>query len=91
MKSRFSQHALDEMVLRGLSRETVELVLSAPEQIVPASNGNRAYQSRLVFGRKTFLVRLIVDEERQPPVVVTLYRTSKIDKYWEENRNESHL
>ena len=83
MKPRFSQHALDEMILRGVSRETVELVLSTPEQIVPASNGNLAYQSRILFGRKTFLVRVIVDDKKQPPVVVTLYRTSKIDKYWE--------
>jgi len=84
VKPRFSQHALDEMILRGVSREIVEKVLSAPEQVVPASNGNRAFQSRIVFGRKTFLVRVIIDEEREPPVIVTLYRTSKIDKYWEE-------
>jgi hypothetical protein len=72
------------MILRGVSLEIVEQVLSAPEQVVPASNGNFAYQSRIVFGRKTFLVRVIVDERRNPPVVATVYRTSKIDKYWEE-------
>lgn len=72
------------MILRGISREVVEGVLSAPEQIVPASGVNRAYQSRISFGRKTFLVRVIVDAEREPPIVVTLYRTTKIDKYWEE-------
>lgn len=83
MKPRFSQHALDEMVNRGISQEIVNQVLSAPEQVVPASNGNKAYQSQIIFGRKTFLVRVVVDEGRQPPIVVTVYRTSKIDKYWQ--------
>ena len=74
---------MDEMAIRGISQAIVDQVLETPEQIVPASNGNKAYQSRIVFGRKTFLVRVIVDEGRQPPVVVTVYRTSKIDKYWQ--------
>lgn len=82
MKPRFSQHALDEMAIRGISQAVVDSVLSAPEQVVLASNGNLAYQSRVVFGRKTFLVRVIVDDSRQPPTVVTVYRTSRIDKYW---------
>ncbi len=43
MKPRFSQHALDEMAIRGLSQQIVEDVLKAPEQNVPAPNGNRAF------------------------------------------------
>jgi hypothetical protein len=29
-----------------------------------------------------FLLRIVVDEDEQPPVIVTAYRTSKIEKYW---------
>jgi len=29
------------------------------------------------------LVRVIVDERSEPPRVITLYRTSRIAKYWE--------
>lgn len=28
------------------------------------------------------MLRIVVDEDEQPPVIVTAYRTSKIDKYW---------
>lgn len=30
-----------------------------------------------------FLVRVVVDVDRQPAEVVTAYRTTKIAKYWE--------
>ena len=31
---------------------------------------------------KPYLVRLFIDVDRDPAEVVTVYRTSKIDKYW---------
>ncbi len=44
----------------------------------------KVYQSRLELGDppKTYLFRVFVDVDRQPPDVVTVYRTSKIEKYW---------
>ncbi len=43
-----------------------------------------AYQSRFQIGDppKTCLVRVFVDVDSVPPVVVTVYRTSKVAKYW---------
>jgi hypothetical protein len=29
-----------------------------------------------------YLLRVVVDEDEHPPVIVTAYRTSKIEKYW---------
>jgi hypothetical protein len=40
------------------------------------------YQSRVTLAEKPYLLRVMVDETKQPAVVVTVYRTSKIDKYW---------
>jgi hypothetical protein len=39
-------------------------------------------QSRVEFSTKQYLLRVMVNESIQPPVVVTAYRTSKISKYW---------
>jgi hypothetical protein len=33
-----------------------------------------------------YLVRVVVDVDREPPRVVTVYRTTKLEKYW---RNEA--
>jgi hypothetical protein len=31
---------------------------------------------------KTYIVRVFVDIDRSPPEIVTVYRTSKVGKYW---------
>jgi hypothetical protein len=44
-------------------------------------------QSKIASGKpqKTYLVRVIIDFDKSIPEVVTVYRTSKIEKYggWE--------
>jgi len=34
------------------------------------------------INQKQYLVRVMVNERATPPRVVTVYRTSKISKYW---------
>lgn len=34
------------------------------------------------ISQKPYLVRVMVNETAKPPKVVTVYRTSKINKYW---------
>ena len=83
MKFRFTPHAEEEIARRGIPRELVEAVLENPQQIVPGYGGRKCYQSQLDFGRdKMFLLRVIVDDRVNPPEVVTVYRTTKISKYW---------
>ncbi len=82
MNFRFSKHAENELVLRRIPRGFVEAVLLQPQQIVPERPPKKAYQSKVDFGGKTFLLRVIVDDTIEPAIVVTLYRTKKINKYW---------
>jgi hypothetical protein len=83
MRFRLSRHAREELVSRRIPAEMLDAVLDRPEQVVAEQGGLRAYQSKFEFERgKMFLVRAIVAEEADPPVVVTVYRTSKIAKYW---------
>ena len=70
------------MVRRGIPRELVEKTLAEPQQVVIAYGGREAYQSQLDFGGKTYLLRVIVSEEGDSITVVTVYRTSRISKYW---------
>ncbi|MBF0308296.1 MAG: DUF4258 domain-containing protein [Magnetococcales bacterium] len=83
MHHRFSQHALEEMAQRSINKDVVEAILSEPQQIVPERAGLVAYQSIVDFEDKgVFLVRVIINPMTDPEVVVTVYRTSKINKYW---------
>ena len=71
------------MARRNIPLGLVQEVLTNPGQIVGAFGGRKAYQSVLEFpdGRK-YLLRVIVGEAGERPIVVTVYRTSKIAKYW---------
>jgi len=59
-------------------------VLAAPEQIQAVRQGRDVYQSRIKTGKppKRYMLRVFIDIDREPPQVVTVYRTSKITKYW---------
>ncbi len=81
---RLTDHARQEMMRRQIAEEDVARVLAAPEQTVPIREGRGVYQSRLESGEppKAYLLRVFVDTDRFPPEVVTVYRTSKVAKYW---------
>jgi hypothetical protein len=58
-------------------------VLDSPQQILLEREGRKVYQSKLEFGNgKIFLLRVILADDVEPKVVITVYRTSKIEKYW---------
>jgi len=81
---KLTDHARFEMARRQISEDEIAQVLSAPEQSEPVRPGRKVYQARVTKGEpsKTYLLRVFVDVDRQPPEVVTVYCTSKISKYW---------
>ncbi len=79
-----TDHARDEMARRQITDADVAKALSTPEQTETLRPGRVVYQSRFEMGDppKTYLLRVFVDIDREPPDVVTAYRTSKVEKYW---------
>lgn len=83
MNFRYSRHAEEEMARRDIPRALADEVLRRPQQVVAVRDTRKAYQSKVDFGGgRCFLLRLIVDVAITPAIVITAYRTSKIDKYW---------
>ena len=80
----FTDHALTEMTRRDISKEDVRKVLATPDQIEMVRDGRAVYQAKFEMGEplRTYILRVFVDIDRKPPHVVTVYRTSKIEKYW---------
>lgn len=71
------------MMRRSIPRDLLDQAIETPQEIVPGPGGRKVYQSQLDFGKgRIFLLRVIVDDRTEPPTVATVYRTSKIDKYW---------
>lgn len=86
MRFNLSRHAKYEMRRRSIPSDLLQSVLETPQQIVPQAGNKRVYQSQLDFGGgRIFLLRAVVDDSSDPATVITVYRTSKIAKYWESN------
>jgi hypothetical protein len=83
MKFKLSRHAKQEMDRRAISMDLLESVLEAPQQVIEQPDGKRVYQSQMDFGNgEIFLLRVVVVEFADYALVVTVYRTKKIGKYW---------
>lgn len=79
-----TDHAASEAQRRLIPLTLIESTADRPEKILPGTNNRKVFQSRIVADGKAYLVRLIVEDWHQPPVIVTVYRTSKIEKYWRQ-------
>ena len=68
---------------RDISREMVDSVLRNPEQAKEIRTGRVVYQSKILLGDppRNCLLRVFVDIDRSPTEVVTVYKTTKIEKY----------
>jgi len=85
-----TEHAAFEIQRRQIEESLVRRVLAAPEQRHVARPGREVLQSRIGVAGKTYLLRVFVDVDRQPAEVVTVYRTSRLAKYWRAD-HESDL
>lgn len=81
-------HAAFEMRRRGVNTDVVQQVLSRPEQRLDVRPGRVVLQSRFTIGEpaRVYLIRVFVDMDRHPAEIVTVYRTSKVAKYWQEEK-----
>jgi SH3-like domain-containing protein len=80
-----SSHAKWEIARRGIPLALVQAVMDHPERRLAdeSGTGRWIYQPRLRFeDGRMHLLRVVVAENGRPPVIVTAYRTSKIQKYW---------
>lgn len=79
----FSKHALEQMSLRNIQKSEVLSVLNCPGQILNNA-GYKVYQSVVNYkGEGSYLLRIFVNINTNPYKIITVYKTSKIEKYYE--------
>ena len=81
-----TDHAKAEAGRRGISEARVLEVATTPEQRIEVSAQREIRQSRVMdpASGKLHLIRVVVDRGDDGDTVVTVYRTSKVRKYWRE-------
>jgi len=84
MKVILLNHLKSQAKEREIDIKLVEDTLSNPEQIVPESRGLKVAHKKYFDSNKNkeYLIRVIFREEQDLRIGITVYRTSKIKKYW---------
>jgi hypothetical protein len=85
MSIELSTHAKEECQRRNISMVLLEEILKNPQQKLTSYGHRHIYQSKVMIEGKAYLIRAIIDEQVDPMRVITVYRTSKIEKYWEDS------
>ena len=84
MNYRLSDNAIKQIGDRDIAIDLLEKVLDSPEQIIEQSDKSKVYQSKLIqANNKTYLLRIFINDTFDPIVVISVYLTSKVKKYWE--------
>ena len=76
-----TEHAAEQMAKRQIALDDVIRVLKSPSEVLPVRTGRVVAHGMVGQPERPYLLRVFVDIDRKPPEVVTVYRTSKIDKY----------
>ena len=81
MTIEFSRHSLLQMNARGISEEVVLSVIQNPNFIFQQDQSTNVYAKLIEEDEKHYLYRVFVNAAKNPQLVITVYKTSKINKY----------
>ncbi len=87
MKIIFSGHAIFEIEFRKIIKQDIEHLIEHPMQKISAKKIRIIIQGKYYdhIENKEMLLRVIGEESEKEFHVVTVYKTSNIDKYWNED------
>ena len=80
---RWTPHALQNLADREIDRLVAELTLNEPELSVPDPPGRHILMRRCFDGllQQEMLLRMVIEDAANEAVIVTVYKTSQIDRY----------
>jgi hypothetical protein len=80
---RWTGHALQNLVDREINRANAESALRAPEHETPDPPGRRILMRRYHDSvlDQVMLLRVVVEDTAEETVVVTVYKTSQVQRY----------
>jgi len=81
-----TSHARFEAKRRAISTKLIRKVASKPEQLIKGRKKKWIAQSKYFdeLEQQTMLLRVIFEETKDVRKIITVYKTSKIDKYWKK-------
>ena len=86
MKVIITDHAVFEAMRRGITEESISSVVISPQQKLPSKKGRVILQNKYFdeANNREMLLRVIGTKTAEVFTVITVYKTSRISKYWME-------
>lgn len=81
MKFKYSSHSLEQLRRRKIDTSIIDEVLHKPDQIKVIEKCTKVFQKKFVDNKKTYIYRVFVNICKDPKLIITAYKTSKISKY----------
>lgn len=81
MEIEFSVHALERLDARDITKDDVIKVLTDYDFMNEQNTETNVYSKLLIKNNKKYLYRVFVNSVKNTPLVITVYRTSKLEKY----------
>jgi len=81
LKYKFSKHADERILDRELDKDIVLELLENPDVIIELDSKLVVYQKVVMENDKPYLYRVFVNRVLDPKLIVTVYKTSKLEKY----------
>jgi hypothetical protein len=78
----FSKHALEQLKIRNITEKSVNEIVEYPKKTIEFDECIKIYQA-MIEPEKLFLLRVFINTCKEPAVIITVYKTSKIKKYHE--------
>lgn len=84
MKIKLLKHFITQSNLRGIDINISKKILIKPDQIVDDIDGNKIAQKKYFDKelKKECMIRIVFRKEQDTLIGITVYKTSKINKYW---------
>ena len=83
MNIEYTKPAKANLIDRKIPKKLVEETLKRPQQVVTNHGNRKIAQSIYKRNKKDFLLRIVYTEKVGRWIVITVYWTTKIKKYWE--------
>lgn len=89
MKIQYSEHARERIRSRNLTTDQIKEGIKNPDEKFQIEIGNVVHKVlKDDESREEYLLRIFYKEEEGRILIISAYKTSKIEKYWKGAKNE---
>jgi hypothetical protein len=79
---RFTTHSFQQLGERNINQSLVLDAVMKPDQVLEGRRGRKIAHKRFSVDEQEYLLRVTYEETGESGLVVTVYQTSKMAKYW---------